>query len=366
MCNARIATLTFHRTTNYGAIFQTYALQKALDKLGYSSEVLDYRCPTIESRYNYNRIKYFLNLKNIAKCLLQNSYIRDNRKSFHDFSDSYIRTSKESVNNSNIASYSKRYGIIIAGSDQIWNPECTGYDSNYFLSFTSDSHKESYAASLGRNSFSREQSNWLKNNLGGFKRISVRETSSADIIKTCTGKSPSIVVDPTILLHDEWLEIGNSIKCKEQEPYILIYAMSLTGSLLHSAKQYAKNHGYRIILINDWLFPYLGVKNKFYTTPIEWLNYFINAKAIFTNSFHGTAFSVNLQKQFFVELLPKPIKSNGRIIDFLKTLELQSRIIDNSIQPSDMAIDYSIANALLSKQIEFSYNYLKNILNHGE
>lgn len=365
MCNARIATLTFHRTTNYGAIFQTYALQKAIDKLGFCSEVLDYRCPTIESRYNYSRFQYLFNIKNLAKCILRNSYIRDNRSSFKYFSDSYIRISKEQVNSENIDSYSKKYSVIIVGSDQIWNPECTGYDSNYFLPFTSTARKESYAASLGRNSFSQNQSDWLKNNLNDFKRISVRESSSADIIKTCTGKYPSIVVDPTLLLHNEWLKIGNSIKCKESEPYVLVYAMTLTKTLLRSAKQYAKRHGYKVILINDWLFPYLGVKNKFYTSPIEWLNYFINAKAIFSNSFHGTAFSVNLNKQFFVELLPKPIKSNGRIIDFLKSVGLQSQIIDNSIQPSDMTIDYSIANALLSRQIEFSYNYLKNILYHG-
>ena len=37
----KIATLTFHRALNYGAVLQTYALQKVLDDLGYDTEVLD-------------------------------------------------------------------------------------------------------------------------------------------------------------------------------------------------------------------------------------------------------------------------------------------------------------------------------------
>ena len=39
----KIGTITFHNSINYGAILQTYALQKCLTDLGYDSEVIDYR-----------------------------------------------------------------------------------------------------------------------------------------------------------------------------------------------------------------------------------------------------------------------------------------------------------------------------------
>ena len=40
----RIGIITFHRAINYGAVLQTYALQKFLNVSNYDAEVIDYRC----------------------------------------------------------------------------------------------------------------------------------------------------------------------------------------------------------------------------------------------------------------------------------------------------------------------------------
>lgn len=48
----KIATITFHRARNYGALLQCFALQKAIENLGYRSEVLDYDCKKISKGYN--------------------------------------------------------------------------------------------------------------------------------------------------------------------------------------------------------------------------------------------------------------------------------------------------------------------------
>ena len=40
----KIGIMTFHRAINYGAVLQTYALQKYLNDSGYDAEVIDYRC----------------------------------------------------------------------------------------------------------------------------------------------------------------------------------------------------------------------------------------------------------------------------------------------------------------------------------
>ena len=42
MVKQKIATITFHRARNYGAVLQAVALQKAIIGLGYDSEVIDY------------------------------------------------------------------------------------------------------------------------------------------------------------------------------------------------------------------------------------------------------------------------------------------------------------------------------------
>ena len=47
----RIGIITFHRAINYGAVLQTYALQKFLNVSNYDAEVIDYRCEHMENFY---------------------------------------------------------------------------------------------------------------------------------------------------------------------------------------------------------------------------------------------------------------------------------------------------------------------------
>lgn len=39
----KVGILTFHTATNYGAVLQCYALQTALEKCGYTVEVINYQ-----------------------------------------------------------------------------------------------------------------------------------------------------------------------------------------------------------------------------------------------------------------------------------------------------------------------------------
>ena len=52
MVKKTIATITFHRARNYGAVLQALALQKAIIRLGYESEVIDYDNRGISAHYD--------------------------------------------------------------------------------------------------------------------------------------------------------------------------------------------------------------------------------------------------------------------------------------------------------------------------
>ena len=41
--NKKVALLTFHHSFNYGAVCQTYATCRALQKIGYDVEIIDLR-----------------------------------------------------------------------------------------------------------------------------------------------------------------------------------------------------------------------------------------------------------------------------------------------------------------------------------
>ena len=42
----KVGIVTFHRALNYGAVLQSYALQKTVSSLGAECEIVDYICPT--------------------------------------------------------------------------------------------------------------------------------------------------------------------------------------------------------------------------------------------------------------------------------------------------------------------------------
>lgn len=355
------ATLTFHRTTNYGAIFQTYALQKALESIGVISEVLDYRNPTIENRYKKPGIKYYLNLKNLLKILLNNSFIRDNRANFNDFTDKFIRISKKKYVQSDISLSDEVYKYFIVGSDQVWNPDCMGRDSNYLLHFVNSGIRNAYAASFGFSSLDDTLKSWYRDDLSKFSYISLRESSGNGVLHSVLRQDAPVVLDPTLLLSNEWIELAKSIPRIMSENYIVVYVMKETHSLFNKAKEYAKANNLKIVYINDRLFPHAGMKNKFYTHPIEWLNLLFYSQCIFTNSFHGTAFSVNFNKTFWTELLPEPSKTNSRIIDFLSLIGLQNRILNEHTNFNQNKIEYLTVNNTIKELRTSSMLFLKQI-----
>lgn len=58
------------------------------------------------------------------------------------------------------------------------------------------------------------------------------------------------------------------------------------------------------------------------------LGLFLNAEFIFTNSFHGTAFAINFNKQFNVELPPARIQASSRVKDILRIFDLEKQVIE--------------------------------------
>ena len=65
----KIGIITFHRTTNFGSLLQTYGLYKKIELLGETPEIIDYRCDEIESREELNnQIKF--TVRELAKRVL--------------------------------------------------------------------------------------------------------------------------------------------------------------------------------------------------------------------------------------------------------------------------------------------------------
>ncbi len=145
----KVGVITFHRAINYGAVLQTYALQKALKGLGFDSEVIDYRCDHMEELYKLIGGFSTKSVKQNIRSFMNYFPAKRKMKSFRSLVNENMKLSpvydSATINQSN-----ERYDIFITGSDQVFNYACSDFDKNYFLSFVDDEQKiNSYAASFG-------------------------------------------------------------------------------------------------------------------------------------------------------------------------------------------------------------------------
>jgi hypothetical protein len=76
----------------------------------------------------------------------------------------------------------------------------------------------------------------------------------------------------------------------------------------------------------------------------DFLDLFNNATVIATNSFHGAAFSVNFNKDFYAF---RPPSSPSRVIDFLSQVGASSKFINNISEINTNGLDWEPINKRL-------------------
>ena len=296
--------------------------------------------------------------------LFNNGYIRFNFKGFESFLSNNLEMTSEVSTKKDLSSLNDLYDYFITGSDQVFNPYCSGFDGNYFLSFVSDKNmKFSYAASVGLENIPVELENYYKDYLNSFCRISIREITGANEIKRVCGIECSTNIDPTLLLDkSDWEKLMADLPSNADTPYLLLYALSEDKNMLKFAKKIAKRKKLKVIYINDRLFRPKGMLSLRNVSPEQWLRLFANANSIVTNSFHGIAFSINFEKEFYPFYLNKNTRVNSRIRDLLDLLNLQSLVInDNNDTLMNENIDYSEAREILKNEKNKSISYLREI-----
>jgi len=361
----KIGVITFHRPINYGAIFQSVALIKKLSSLKIDAEIIDYRNKRHEKEIANMSFKSASGYKNKIKSLLFYRFNNRKKEKFCEFLNNNAKVSEVIYDKNNIKDINKEYTHFITGSDQVWNLNLTDSDYNYFLDFVNDDSKKfSYASSFGYSKVPEQYVSKTKEYLSKYKKISVREAQGAKIINDLIDKKVDVVLDPTLLLNkDEWLELAENVKFKLPEKYILLYVVSPTKEDFLIAKKFSKMVNMKVILINYNMKYVFGMKNCFDLGPGEFLNLFKNATYVLTNSFHGTAFSINFNKNFYVRLSKKANNGNSRIENIINLVGLQDRYIDEECDVDISNIDFEKVNKIMEserkKSVDVLYDFVK-------
>lgn len=356
--SGRIGILTFHRAYNYGAVLQAYALQQALAALGAASEIIDYVGRYGENAAGQPRLKR--TLKERCKGLLREIWRKTKRRGFDRFMRRHMVVSRESYREAaelGTMDRAGKYDAYIAGSDQVWNADITKDDPAWLLSFTEEGRKRNaYAASIGSCTFDPAREAAFRRELSRFHVLTVREQSALAAYPFLRDCGAEVALDPTLLLtRADYATIAS--KRLVRRKYAFLYTVPAADQLRRYAADYCKEQGWLLIDVKK------SARALLHAAPEDWLSFLLHAEMVFTNSFHGTAFSILLEKPFVTEV-DSPKTQNVRSQDLLELIGLRWRDMNDDAFAPQSAIDYAAVRARLAAERERSYAYLKEIVLH--
>ena len=369
----KIGIITYHDTLNYGAALQAYATQAALRALGVDAEIIDYT-NEIRSAFYSVRHRFQGQLRRgqfglALKTLLGAPLIQRRQRHFSLFYREHLRLGpRRYVRREDLKNAPPAYDAYVAGSDQIWSERNNGGDLNYLLDFVRDSGKTlSYASSFGAVRISDRLCADYARLLGRIRSLSVRERSGADLVFKLTGRRPPVVVDPVFLLDDsEWSRLA-ATQIPVAPPYVLVYV-----SQPRFLDDFLRTTGYglqprRVVHIASTLHPSdlvrKGTTLCLTASPETFLGLIRGADLILTSSFHGTAFSV-LMNRPFVSFLANDAGRDARIVDLLANLGLSDRIHGPAMTAASVGrpIDFKAVNEKLARLRQQSIDFLREAL----
>lgn len=364
----RIGILTYHRVFNFGSLLQTYALQKYLEDKGQAVEVIDY----YPERLQKKRLLFHVNPKwsrPIWKMILHLAPAVITRLMGYYMMDTFLAkyvhlTDRVYETEEDLKKKCPTYDVYLNGSDQVWNVETADglVDKVFFMEFLPEECvRAAYAGSFGKDSFSEESLIEIKKYLSKYSAISVRENSGLRILDKIGIKGGQWVLDPTFLLKPaQWREIEAKIQLPER--YLLVYNLNRNPRITNLAQRIASERGLQIVNFAHSFVFIKGAKNIIYPTPNLFIALFENAEYVVTDSFHGTAFSINFGRQFIC--VPAP-RFNSRLNSILELIGEPDRLLkdEDDFEIINREIDYNKVEIILENERQKADEFIGKIIN---
>lgn len=369
---ARISIVGFN---NYGCVFQNYALERVIMRYG--------KVDTLFDNYNEHIFKYYVfdcGVKFIFKVLLDKIGFKKclwGRKAIFEVARA-VRCKEFCDKNLNIRydidlkNINNEYDFFVVGSDQVWNPGGVRRFDRFrkrkvsdikFLKFAFPDKRIAYAASIAQPDIPPALRDSFIESVNAMKAVSVREVEGAALIEKYTGRKVEVVLDPTMLLTaDAWIELERKpIWINENDKYLFTYFL---GERVDDIVQkIAIENNIKLINMLDF-----NNFDHYTTSPEEWIYLIHHAELVYTDSFHGTVFSILFKKPFVVcDRIGSGIYSQmtSRIDTLLGKFGLEDRrgtkengyMIDNP-----MEIQYGDVDGILAAEKAKAISYLHRAL----
>ena len=367
----KIGLITLHSVDNFGSVLQTYATVSILNRLGHSVEIINYirpqdriSVPIVATLKNpdYSLIKksYSMIYKSLEKPLCRLITLK--------FLHRYLNLTRRYNSFEELKSDPPMSDVYITGSDQVWNSNYNeGINKAYFLEFAPESKKRiAFSASFGVDELKKNEQSETAKLFKKYHAISVRESSGLEILKKIGISNAKHVLDPTLVLNkSDWSKLAKPYK--SEYPYLLLYTVDGAISLRASAyaRKIARKKNLQIFQVTIGSFRHGAPgcnKYFFMRSPETFLSLLMGADFVVSVSFHGTAFSVNFEKQF-ISIMPDYYQS--RVKSLLSLTGLKNRAVysdDHDVDSLLSPIDFGPVTNRIQTERENSITFLRNAL----
>lgn len=361
----KIAYITVHVGENFGSALQAIATSRVLKNIGANPVLVNYIPPRVTLSGFLKR--GFCSITGLIKTVLKLYPFLRNKKIFETYIREHCTISCPIYHHDDFRTKCPNADVYLTGSDQVWNFVYNeGFDGHYYFQGI-NGRKISYAASMGMTILNDSQKELLVKNLKEYDYLSVREDSARTLLADIGINNVKVLIDPTMMLtNTDWsLYAAPRII---QDPYLFVY-------MPYNIKD--ENAHYRLIKkiatekrLKIVSFSLTYLKDRFaditvkYPTPGDFLSLIKYADFVVTNSFHGSAFSITLAKNF---ISIKPNKFETRLSNILQIVGLSNRLINgldiSELTPDFMSpIDYDSVNKVLSSKRDEAYEFLKKAI----
>ncbi|MGN0335134.1 MAG: polysaccharide pyruvyl transferase family protein [Lachnospiraceae bacterium] len=374
----KVGIMSMQRIENYGSFLQAYSLRQMLEELGHEVDFIDYviepcivkvpKSPVPPKRsvwYRAVRRIYYLLLDAIrtfdgekkAEQRLEASRLRN---CYADYVQQLGVTAERTEN--------IPVDVLVIGSDEVFNclqtNPAVGYSKQLFGESVNAGKVITYAACAGfttvegldRYGILDEVSTMLRRN---FTHLSVRDQNTFELVESLTGIKPEIHLDP-VLISDFSTQIDEK---NDLTDYVVVYSyeerMSNRIDERDAIQSFAHERGLKTVSIGNYQ---TWTDLHIPAAPFELLGYLKNAEYIITDTFHGTVFSIILEKKFATLVRESNAQKLGSLLSQFGLADRQVNQLSELKRVITADIDYKRANAIRKRGREEALAYLKSAI----
>lgn len=355
----KVGIVTLFGNYNYGNRLQNYAVQEIVRNKGFEPITLVFETSLIKKLYRIIKARIASNGNQTIRTRIIDKFNKEK------ITKRLIYAPKGKV----CKSLKKRYAFFLVGSDQVWNPEIRHKERGiFFLDFAYEKQRICVSPSIGVSSISDEYADCYRCGLNGFRKLCCREEDGCKEIQRLSNKKCECLIDPTMALDSKkWREFASERSAKIDHNFILCFFLGkVPQNVRDTIDVYASQKKLVVYNISDYNCAYYGAD------PRELVDLIDKSELVFTDSFHITAFSINLNKKFWVfdrvDNSAKANHINSRIKTLTNLFKLQERYIESNVSLDfiEKDCDFEKANAVLDFERAKFYDYICDVLNEAE